>query len=172
MSQNVLNSFLKAIGAKYTKEYLLTFIRNIPIKNNMYGLKMILHNYGIETKGLFFSVKKNTELTFPCILHIKEDSSDFVSALEIDADKITYVLNSKRYTKNAPEFCEMWTGNALVCESAVDNVIEPNYWKNVLTGLLIPRANAFLAECLISCYIVTRNKPLLYDNSVGASWIL
>lgn len=134
MSQSVLNSFLKAIGAKYTKEYLSTLYKEHPNKNNMYGLKMILHNYGIETKGLFFSDKENAELTFPCILHIKKDSSDFVSALELDADKITYVLNSKRYTKNVPEFCEMWTGNALVCESAVDNVIEPDYWKNVLTG--------------------------------------
>lgn len=100
----------------------------------MYGLKMILHNYGNRNKRIILFCKEKYRTTFPCILHIKKDSSDFVSALELDADKITYVLNSKRYTKNAPEFCEMWTGNALVCESAVDNVIEPNYWKNVLTG--------------------------------------
>lgn len=124
---SVLSAFLSIAKVKYTKAYLNKIAQTHPNRNNMLGIKQVLDVYGIETEGVKYEDKLNAELVFPCILHI---SGDFVVAKDLRDDTITYVYKSKEVSKSVDEFCNIWTGYALLPTGDFTTATEPNYVSN------------------------------------------
>ena len=124
---SLLSAFLSIAKVKYTKAYLNKIAQTHPNRNNMLGIKQVLDVYGIETEGVKYEDKLNAELVFPCILHI---SGDFVVAKDLRDDTITYVYKGKEVSKSEDEFCNIWTGYALLPTGNFTTATEPNYVSN------------------------------------------
>ena len=124
---SVLSAFLSIAKVKYTKAYLNKISQTHPNRNSLLGIKQVLDVYGIEAEGVKYEDKLNAELVFPCILHI---FGDFVVAKDLRHDTITYIYKGKEVGKSVDEFCNIWTGYALLPTSDFTTATEPNYVSN------------------------------------------
>ena len=101
MTKNIIHIFLKENKVPHTKSYLKKLLRNNPNSQNMYGMKNILKKYGIETAGVAFADKQNSQLSFPCILHLY--SNKFIVATDLCDETITYIDEGIKHTMPIPE---------------------------------------------------------------------
>ena len=126
--RNIIQSFLHSLGIPYTKLFSEKLFEEHPNKNNMLGLSQMLKAYGLDMVGVRFVDKENAELPIPCILHIY---GGFVVATKQEAGKIPYIWNDNPVTKEVSEFCQIWTGHALIAdEKDFTKATEPDYRKN------------------------------------------
>lgn len=126
--RNIIQNFLYSSGIPYTKQFSEKIFEEHPNKNNMLGLSQMLKVYGLDMIGVKFEDKENAELPIPCILHI---NGGFVVATKLESDKISYLWNDNPITKEVSEFCQIWTGHALIAKDQdLSKVIEPDYSKN------------------------------------------
>lgn len=122
---SILSYFLDACSVKHTKTYANNLYFSHPNRNNMLGLKQMLDSYGIKTEGVKYENKHNAELVFPCILHFP---GSFVIGMDLKGDSISYLYNGHEIQKNVEDFCNVWTGHALLPIGNVKEVIEPDYY--------------------------------------------
>lgn len=126
--RNIIQSFLHSSGIPFTKQFSKKIFEEHPNKNNMLGLSQILKAYGLDMVGVRFVDKENAEFPTPCILHI---NGDFVVALKVEADMISYLWNDNPVAKKVSEFCQIWSGHALIAKDPnFAKAIEPDYSKN------------------------------------------
>lgn len=130
MTNNTIHIFLKENKVPHTKSYLRKLLRNNPNSQNMYGMKNILKKYGIETVGVAFTDKQNSQLSFPCILHLY--SNEFIVATDLCDEAITYVDEGVKRTMPIPEFMNIWSGSALLITNDIHASIEPEYKNNLI----------------------------------------
>lgn len=126
--RNIIQVFLCAIGIPYTKQFSEELFEGHPNKNNMLGLSQMLKVYGMDMIGVRFTEKEDVELPIPCIVHI---NGGFVVATKLAGNKISYLWNDNSVTKEFSEFCQIWTGHALIVRNQdFTNAVEPNYKSN------------------------------------------
>ena len=130
MNSNPIHIFLKENKVPHTKAYLKKLLRNNPNSQNMYGMKNILKKYGIETAGVAFTDKQNSQLSFPCILHLY--SNKFIVATDLCDETITYIDEGIKHTMPIPELMNVWSGSAMLITNDVHASIEPEYKNNLI----------------------------------------
>ena len=130
--KNIIDVFLTQLGVKHTQQYTEKLFIEHPFKSNLYGLNAMLRTYGLKTIAVKYSDKENAELIFPCILHIH---GDFVVANDFSDGKISYIWHGEKNTKSVKEFCEIWTGHALFCDSETSLARELDYKEHLIKEL-------------------------------------
>lgn len=132
---NILQDFLKASRIRHTKIFSEKLFLEHPNKNNMLGLSQMLKVYGLDMVGVRFVDKENAKLPTPCILHI---SGGFVVATKLETGMISYIWNDNPVTKEVSDFCQIWTGHALMAKDQdFAKAAEPDYRKNKRRETLI-----------------------------------
>lgn len=121
--KNILEQFLEELDVAYTRRFAGELYNSHPHRNNMYGLKLMLKVYGINTIGVMVSDRKPSALTFPCLLHAH---GDFLIGLDAEGERIRYVHHGSVSESGEEEFGRIWTGNALIVEESPD-AEEPHY---------------------------------------------
>ena len=133
--RNIIQSFLHSSGISFTKQFSEKVFEEHPNKNNMFGLSQILKVYGLDMVGVRFIDKEKAEFPIPCILHI---NGGFVVATKLEAGKISYLWNDNPVTKEVSDFCQIWTGHALIAKDQdFAKAAEPDYRKNKRRDTLI-----------------------------------
>ena len=124
-TRNIIVSFFKLYGIKYTNKYLDDLITRHPDQSSFWGIKDILCRYGIDCECVNFKnvsdisqdttpfiAKKQGEMLI--VYEIKDESAIIVTAT---GDKVVITLSS---------FLDTWDGNALIID--VENLPnEPNF---------------------------------------------
>ena len=167
---SVISTFLRIAQVRHTKSYLDNITQTHPNKNNMLGLKQVLDVYGVDTVGVKFDDKASAGLVFPCILHI---SGGFVVAKDLHDDTITYVYNGKVVTKPVADFCNIWTGYALLPASDFSTAIEPNYISNRKKEVQSKLSRAFIYSLPVFVWLIMFATYLPnYSVAIGAECAL
>lgn len=143
----------------------------------MLGLSQMLKIYGLDMIGAKYKDKEKAELTIPCILHI---NGGFVVVTELVGDKIKYYWNDNTVTKDVLEFCNIWTGYALLTNSSnYDKAVEPDYIKHKVREILslsiryiIAIAIAFVLSTRFYVSGATQVLSLAYDYILSTIAIL
>lgn len=153
---SLLSTFLSIAKVKYTESYLNKIAQTHPNRNNMLGIRQVLYVYGIETEGIKYDEKLLAELIFPCILHI---SGDFVVAKDLHPDIITYIYKGTEVNKGIDEFCDIWSGYALLPIGDFSTAIEPNYESNKKDEILgkLGKALVYILPIFIWVMIFVRH---------------
>jgi len=126
MKKNILEILLDSLRVKYTHFYFSKLYNEHPYKENMLGLQMMLSEYNIESTGIKSEDKDLNDLTFPCILHLK---NKFILVTNIDGEVLECFWENKLTKINNTIINQEWDGNALIIDSA-KNAKEPDYKKN------------------------------------------
>lgn len=92
----------------------------------MLGLKRMLMCYGIEATGVRVAEEQRGMLSFPCILHVKDD---FVVGIGCEDTHIIYKEKGERHKEAWSTFGERWDGLALVVKDGKGG--EPDYERNL-----------------------------------------
>ena len=128
MQKSILTLFLKLLNVKHTKSFTNKHFNEHPHKYNLYGLSIMLSEYGIENVAIKVEDKENdlSEIELPFIAHI---GSDFVVVHKISRDNVSYFWNGKLITSPTSQFIRAWSGIVLLTK-ATPNSKEPNYSEN------------------------------------------
>ena len=125
MSMNVFVTLLKLLKVKYTENFSSQYYNEHPHKYNLYGLSMMLADYGIENEGLRLGNKHDNLplLEAPFIAHT---SNDFVVVSKNTPQKIEYIWRDKKISVTVDEFIKTWSGIVLLTELN-ENSSEPDF---------------------------------------------
>lgn len=124
MKDNILTTFLRLAGVKYTYSYSRQYFNEHPHKYNLFGLSSMLTEYGIENVGIKISDKNDIRsLDPPFIVHT---GNDFGVVEKITNDKILFIERNRKIKITLDEFYKMWTGNTLIAETDRTSK-EPDY---------------------------------------------
>ncbi len=121
---NILSIFLRECNVRHTILFTETIFEEHPERHTLFGLKDMLHVFGIDTAGIKYEDKTEADISVPCIMQIP---GDFVVCTDLTDNRITYNWNGKKVTKSVSEFCTLWTGIALTIDSFRKNTCEPDY---------------------------------------------
>lgn len=113
--KNLLEQFLEELDVDYTRRFAGELYNSHPHRNNMYGLKLMLQVYGINTMGVMISDRNPSALTFPCIIHV---DGDFMIGLRAEGNRIAYLHQGTLCETEYDEFRDIWTGHALIVEDS------------------------------------------------------
>ena len=124
----ILKDFLSAAGVAYTNLHADNIFYASPNRRSLLGLKQMLAHYGIATLGVRVSDGDVEDLTFPCILHVKDV---FLVATGYEPTHIIYIENGKRMLKSSESLLNEWDGYALLMTEKPTSTCEPDYEKHV-----------------------------------------
>lgn len=122
---NVLTTFLRCLGIKYTDQYAEKLFNEHPHKYNLFGLSKMLSEYKIENQGIKILDKGKLihDLEAPFIAHI---GFDFVVVYKINKEIVSYIWQKRDISVSIQEFCKIWTGIILYAEPD-EMSIEPDF---------------------------------------------
>lgn len=124
MRDNILTTFLRLAGVKYTYSFSRQYFTEHPHKFNLFGLSSMLTDYGIENVGVKISDKNDIRsLDPPFIVHT---GNDFAVVEKISNDNILFIERNRKIKITLGKFFEMWTGNTLIAETDKTSK-EPDY---------------------------------------------
>ena len=124
MRDNILTTFLRLAGVKYTYSFSRQYFTEHPHKFNLFGLSSILTDYGIENVGVKISDKNDIRsLDPPFIVHT---GNDFAVVEKISNDNILFIERNRKIKITLGKFFEMWTGNTLIAVTDKTSK-EPDY---------------------------------------------
>ena len=114
----ILKDFLSAAGVAHTSLYADNVFYSNPNRGNLLGLKQMLSHYGIKVMGIHIADSNVKELSFPCILHVKDD---FVVATQCDHTHIVYIQDGQKRRVTIEAFRKIWDGYALLSDNLNPN---------------------------------------------------
>ncbi len=120
----ILKDFLSAAGVEYTDLFADKLFRVNPNRDSLLGLKQMLTSMGIKTQGVRMKSGEAWELSFPCILHVKDD---FLVATECTEQFLTYMERGRKKRMDMETLREVWDGYALVPTDKEFPKSAPNY---------------------------------------------
>lgn len=148
---SLLSIFLKSCSIRHTRRFADSLYYSHPNRNNLLGLKQMLEIYNLKTQGVKYENKLSAELSFPCILHITET---FVIGTDLNNDTITYLYEGKEIQKSVTEFCNIWSGVALLPTSCFKNALEPDYTIHKKKSIQLFLSNLLLVSLPIIIWIL------------------
>lgn len=159
---NILINVLETLNTKYTTDYASKLFREHPHKNNLYGLSLMLTDYGIDNIGVKIKDKENDslKLNLPFIAHL---GSDFVLVNKFTSQLVSCSWNEEKLSVSLKEFNERWTGSALLIQSN-QNSIEPNYKRNRMNSFIKGILNSILFISVILLLIISYTNQTTYNN--------
>ncbi|KGE16126.1 vitamin K epoxide reductase family protein [Sphingobacterium deserti] len=156
---NVLTALLKALKIKHTESFSNKFYNEHPFKYNLLGLSKMLDFYGVNNGGFRFDNKCQDiqEIQAPFVAHIE---GEFAVIYKISKTHISYRLGRHNFNLKLNEFCEKWTGIALLVE------IEPNSTEqDYLLHRRLELSKASLKFALL-CLVITAFIIGFYQNNI------
>ena len=112
----ILKDFLSAAGVEYTASFADKLFRVNPNRDSLLGLKQMLNAMGIKTQGVRVKDGETKGLSFPCILHVKDD---FLVATECTEQHLTYMERGRKKRMDMATLREVWDGYALYSTNEV-----------------------------------------------------
>ena len=145
IKQHIIGIYLDYIGIRYSRKYLYELLLSNPDSDTFAGIRSILLNYKIHSKGLKTSLSNLNGLCDPVIIQLnKKNESNLVLLIENGNNVHTYITElGDRETVSSSKLEEYWTGFILFPEVTVDSkekdyqnkVVEYATW---IKGKLIP----------------------------------
>ena len=166
---SILSIFLTSCSIRHTSRFADSLYYSHPNRNNLLGLKQMLEIYNLKTQGVKYENKLSAELSFPWILHITET---FVIGTDLNNDTITYLYEGKKIQKSVTEFCNIWSGVALLPTSCFKKALEPDYTihkKKEHTTVFEQPALGFSSNNHMD---ITINQSLLTNKPSLGDWLL
>lgn len=157
---NIVDFVLNELKIKHSETFIQNNYEDSPDYDNMLGIQRILSRYGIETIGVRLKEKKWEKLTFPCIMHLK---NQIVIATGFKENVIKYYNGKRNKSEQLSIFNKKWTGHALLVEKT-KNAKEPEYIKNKFTDICSFFANYFFIFIVSVLGIIT-----LADDGIATS---
>jgi len=122
---NIFVVFLELLKVKHTREYSNRYFNEHPHKYNLFGLSMMLSDYGVENAATQIADKGKglKAIETPFIAHF---GGDFVVVYKADANGVAFFWKGNEHVLPVTQFIEAWSGIVLLAESS-EKSIEPDY---------------------------------------------
>lgn len=130
--KHIIETYLDYIDLQYTKIHLKELLSNNPDPNTFAGIRNILLDYKIDSKGLKLSVRELYKISDPVIVQLKGDIIRFILLIKSDNNQWFYISDlGSVETINFDKLVEEWTGFALFPEVTKESK-EERYYQNMI----------------------------------------
>jgi Protein-disulfide isomerase len=161
-NQNIFISFLELLKVKHTKDFSNKYFNEHPHKYNLFGLSKMLFDYGVENVATKIKDKENDVFNIETPF-IAFTGSDFIMVYKTSNDSVSYISKNGNISITPKEFCQIWTGIALLAESNSTS-IEPNYKENRKKALFKFFQKTLLLSCAFVMFILVYMSKSLYSD--------
>lgn len=134
--EGLLSCLLAKLEVRYTHYHLRQTLAAHPYADTLYAVVDVLRGYGIKALGIRNEERDLHALSVPSVIVLRaQEETLFTVVTDIQTDSIEYYIYNKVAHAVPLDFCNAWTGEAVVLTDA-SRAHEPSYEWNFIVGLI------------------------------------